>query len=97
MPKSANGDKQAGRCFVILISTGQVSKHWRGLEAAAKAAFDTAACAAPTALEQGMGLTLLAGLASSAIWLFGHTLSRRKKKTHACSESQHNLGSDGLM
>ena len=67
----------------------------RDLEAAAEAAFSTAACAAPTALKQGMGLTPLAGLASGAVsppYPLGE-----EKKTHPCSESQHNLGSDSLV
>lgn len=49
------------------------------LEAAAEAAFSTAACAAPTALKQGMGLTPLAGLASSAVLRFHHTPLEKRK------------------
>lgn len=50
------------------------------LEAAAEAAFCAAACAASPALEQGMGLMPLSGLASGAVSLFH--LWRRKKRKH---------------
>lgn len=45
----------------------------------AEAAFSVASCAAPTALEQGMGLMPLAGLASSAVSPFRRTPLEKRK------------------
>lgn len=82
MPRAGNGHSHPKRCLAVLVSVGQDSRCWRGSRGCSRSSSNC------TGAENGINVL---GWSSQQCCI---TLWRINRKTHPCSESQHNLGSD---